>query len=507
MGRQYFLHRMALGRSAYEPGDAIPPTTNDKKLPASGHYIQQYDSRGNPFNADTSTTNKDLRNAQNEALLLTGIVERKDKSDKLARSASRSRDQSLLVEEQECGELLDYLLLPISFFSHLWLNAFIRRIQIGAYPPSLPLLAVLTAETRAIFQPGQPLKLSLAKRFPGLGDILSLFLLRMPLIITVEQVTGRLQTYIQNKRFTRKTTRKLYTAISMVFEATLILIDLALLPLDFYTTAQTLSLVPALPLLPSWSFFWGPHSFHSFGWSSTTSFLSTSPAVLLTFSRLLKTETVAEEFPISSLFTCFRWPTLQSNHRRIPCPSILRDPLGWTMYQCWKTRTGLLRWMGWRTVHISGPNDVENDIFMLNENDDVSIPHRSTELAYLPAQFLAHAIDAMFRKIAFLPFESLVLRSVAFASTGSSRQGRYYAPLGGPLSRVGKPGGLAEVGVYASRLGLGIMLNASVDVVLYFGVWGIVRRLGKARFGWEGRKMLEDVEHSEHSGGELMRRN
>lgn len=511
MGRQFYLHRMALGRSAYEPEDAKPPPVTESEI-ARGHYVQQFDSKGNPFNPEISEFNKSMRDAQNEALLLTGVVERKDRIDReeqRQRAESHDRRQSLLAAEHDKGELLDWLMMPMSFFSHIWMEALIKRIQIGAYDPSLSMLSILDDETTAMTRPSLKVSLLLARRFPALGDMLSQFLLRIPLVVGAEQLTGRLQLYVHRKRLSRRVTRRLYTALSIAFEATLILIDLALLPVEFYTTAQALSLIPALPLFPPWNFIspLSPTSFHSFGWKRT-SYLLTSPAVLLSISRLLRSETSEEGFPIGGFFTSFRWPEITDDPLLIPRPALRRDPLGWAMYQAWSTRTKIMQCAGWRIVklnpRIAPEADFENDTLLNEQNQLVPTAsfHRSTALAHAPAQFLANAIDAVFRKIALLPFESLMLRSVALAVSSSSllRTGppgtNLYTPFGGPLSRIGRSGGLAELGAYTSRLGLGILINASLDVVLFFGVYKVVRKLGVERYEWvgnqRGRQRMEE---------------
>lgn len=493
---QIYLHRIALGRSAYEPGDGIVPTFMEER-PAEGHYIQQYDAKGNSFNPVTSAFNKSMRNAQNEALLLTGIVERKERADRheqVMRSKSRSYHLSLLVDEHEAGEMLEYLFEPLNFLSHTWLEAMIKKIQIGAYPSRLSLPSVFRAENHAVFQTGQPIRLSLARRFSALGDQLSHMLVRVPLVVAVEQIIGRLQNLTQSKDLPREISQRIQIAISVAFEVSLVLVELAMLPLEFHSTAQALSLTPALPLFPRWTFIFpkGPASFHAFGWTRATS-LFTSPAILLIINALLRNETAAEGFPICSFFTSFRWPDISIDPTLIPEPILVKDPVGWIMYRVWSTRRRFLQLAGWRiaklNLRVSADEDLENDT-LLDENDQLfptAKLHRSTLLAHAPAHFLANAFDSLCSKIVLLPFESLMLRSVAFAITGpspSTSGSGYYAPFGGPLSRLSTQNGLADFGAYASRLGLSLLAKASVDVVLFFGLCKLVRYVGTRHYGW-----------------------
>ncbi|KAF1949405.1 hypothetical protein CC80DRAFT_429231 [Byssothecium circinans] len=90
MGRQAYLTKIALGRSAFEPSQTITQTSeyiqlssSQQELPAevrdpnNNRYIQLYDERGNPINPRAHEHGRRLREAQNDVLASIGVVERR----------------------------------------------------------------------------------------------------------------------------------------------------------------------------------------------------------------------------------------------------------------------------------------------------------------------------------------------------------------------------------------------------------------------------------------------
>ncbi|KAI9681654.1 MAG: hypothetical protein M1829_000853 [Trizodia sp. TS-e1964] len=86
MGRQAYITRLALGRSAYEPPErpaetstpeapSSPPSTNT--LGTFGNqfhnYVQKYDSRGRPVNPASRAMSRILIRAQNDVLATVGV--------------------------------------------------------------------------------------------------------------------------------------------------------------------------------------------------------------------------------------------------------------------------------------------------------------------------------------------------------------------------------------------------------------------------------------------------
>lgn len=518
MGRQQYLTRLALGRSAFESIDDEDDQPSKPHQPEDGRYIQQYNEKGWPSNPKIDSFNAEMRKAQNDVLALIGVVERRDKSHRLEQQENRwirERRSRLLQFEHERGEIFDYIFYPVGFLSHLWTDAFIQRIQIGFYSADRSMLDILSAEWRTLFSGG--FKNALATIFPGFGDAVLHTLIRLPLIVAVEQLTGRIQSYVQKRRFKRKTAKRLFLAVSVLFEVALLGIDVALLPMEFHARAQRLGLLPSSPLLPPWRSFlpWHWTSFHQFGWKSLFGVVvlksMTSPAMLLLLEKVFHWDADESEIPICGLFTSYRYPAIDQDVTVQPKP--FEDPMGWILYRAWTTRVAIMRWCGWNMVQITPRTTQEGGGFENNtrlsyeaypDQPVATLPaHRSTALAHLPAQRLATTIDTFFSRLITLPFESLVLRSVAQAfllrSTLPKTHAaidalpRLYKPFtGGPLTQLLKSPSSAlswsTMGTYVDRLGLALALNASIDTVFFFGIYSITRHSGRNVFEWGQRK-------------------
>ena len=533
MGRQQYLNRLALGRSAfqeYEPEES-PSPANESQTPGG----QRYDSKGRPINPETEAYNAAMRQAQNEVLALVGVVERKDRADRLDEMRSRlgrEARQNLLALEQDRGEILELIAIPLSFISHLWLDAFVQRIQIGFYDVHQPMTAILRREWRAIAHGG--LKNALVTLFPGVGDTLVYFLVKLPIVLGVEQVAGRLQNYAGQTRLGRKSRKEVFMGISLLVEAVVMLVDIAFLPMDFYASAQRLGLAPLLPLFPPRAFFlpWRQETspFHQFGWKPTLGLALirsfTSPAALLLLGKLLhRNDNDDDESPICAAFTSFRYPPVDDNpsHVQLANP-FYKDPFGWILFHMWSFRSRILRNLGWNVIKIdpfpSPENQLENDTILPQDDTTESVGgcmpvsslHRSTGLALLPVQFLATAIDAFFARVLTLPFEALLSRTIAAAYMASSSlpktpealrvASRLYLPFsGGPFARLydysSTRSSLTEVSGYVSKLRLGLALHCSMDLVLFAGVYGCTRYMGVKYLEW-GRKKTDGPE----TGGE-----
>lgn len=500
MGRQQYLTRLALGRSAFEPVDGIidpQPVQDDFENEA---HVQQYDAKGQPMNPQIDAFKADMRKAQNDVLALVGVVERKDLSDRheeRRNRAIRERRTRLLADEHEKGELLDYAFLPVTYLSHMWTDAFIQRIQIDFYDSSRSMADILSSKWRAIFSGG--VKDALASLFPGYGELVIHTLIRLPLIVGVEQLTGRIQSYVQKRRFKRKTSKRLYTTISILFEVALLAIDVALLPMEFHAHAQRLGLAPQLPLFPPWKSFlpWHPTSFQQFGWKPLYGFVLfkslTSPAILLLLHKIFHWDGDENEIPICGLFTSFRYPAIDQHPDFTSKPKLLRDPTGWLMHQTYTLRTSIMRWCGWDIYRITADSsgNLENNTRerYLHDFDDNPPIHRSTALAHLPALRLAATIDTFLARILTLPFESLMLRSIAQAFMLYSPTPKTVAAreASGRIFRPAQLSSSSSTGLYISRLGLALALDASVDVLLFFGVYASSRHVGRKFFDWRSQ--------------------
>lgn len=520
MGRQQYLTRLALGRSAFEPVKEQEPPRPDSHQNQDGDHVQQYDSKGRPINPKIDAFNAEMRKAQNDVLSLVGVVERKDLTEKNVHWRNRvlgERRLKLLQDEQEKGELLDYAFLPVTFLAHLWTDALIQKVQIGFFDPGRSIVDVLASECRGLAAGG--VRCALARMFPGFGDIVLHTIVRLPLIVAVEQLTGRIQSSVQKRRFKRKTAKRLYTAISFFFEAALLGIDMALLPMEFHARAQRLGLAPPLPLFPPLKSFlpWHATSFHQFGWKPlfgiTVVKSLTTPAVLLLLYKIFHWDADENEIPICGIFTAFRYPAIDSDPSLTPSPKAKDDLTGWMMHKSWTLRTRILQWCGWDMVQTPSPRPLQYGDERLENNtrqryegtpDEQNLVHRSTALAQLPAQRLASSIDMFLSRLITIPFESLMLRSVAracllHAPTPSvlAAAPHIYPPFsGGPISQLLRApkdfASWSSAGTYASHLGLALALDTSVDVLLFFGVYASTKYVGRRYFSWRTRRKGRD---------------
>ncbi|SMR54997.1 unnamed protein product [Zymoseptoria tritici ST99CH_1E4] len=497
MGRRHYLTRLALGRSIYEDGDAEVPTNPSEDSPAPGHYVQRYDSKGNPTNPETEAFNKSMIAAHNDILALVGVVERKDRDVRQSeqhRAALREHRQRLLIKEQDHAELIDYLLLPTRFFSHLYLDGLLQRLLVGLYPPSFSFSTILLTELRLVCK-APTVRLVLATAFPALGDVISYVFVRVPLLIAAEHVAGRAQTRISSSRLPRKTARKLYTAVAFLYEAALLAVDILFLPTDYHTTTQRLRLTPALPLFPSWSFVspFSPASFHASGWkplsaSSVLNRLISPPAIILLTRRMLQQDpfnddiTDEERLPFALSLTSFRTPSLTADPNLTPKPGFRDDPLGWILYKNWSFRRKLLHWAGFRGKDVDhlqpsppqrrATEDLEGrrrrELATASSNDTPSLP------LVLPS-FLNESIASWTATLFSLPIEALLLRSIAV----SFYRLRGYSPdAAGAMTILPRFDMLTLRGVmtYTSRIGLCLALHAMVDIGIFAALkWSVDR--------------------------------
>ena len=520
MGRRQYLERLALGRSAYEDVDLEQPSrpaSSSTAQEVTGHeYTQQYDARGRPINPSIDHFNTEQRHAQNEVLALVGVVERKDETD---RSSARNYDtiqkarQKLLTDENERGELLEHAAFASSFLLHIWPDAFRQRIQIGLYDTSKSLLDMLASEWRQPWRGGT--RWFVARLLPGAASTITHHVARFALMVVAEQITGRLQTHIAKYIEKRKNMKYLELSTAWLFEGLLLAIDIALLPLEYHAATQMLGLTPALPLFPSLQFClpWHAESFHSFGWKGVVSnrffHKFTSPAAFFLMRKMVAYDAADSVLPVFHLITDFRFPEVDDDPAKVVAPNFKKDPIGWVLYQCYSIRSSFLQRSGWTLVKRNDIRRTQEDEYEMytqaHSADETGSPiHRSTTLAQLPAQFLCEAIDALFAGILSLPFEALMMRTIAasFIASytpatllyGSTRPATLlysstrpatllYTPFGGgPLSQ-----GWAAASQYAGRIGLSLALAASVDVVLFFGIYKSVRRLGTRSLDW-GRR-------------------
>jgi len=525
MGRQQYLTRLALGRSAFQDSEDdapdLPASTaaNGTSTPESqfdGDYIQQYDSKGRPINPRTESSNAEMRRAQNSVLALVGVVEqreRREESDETNFRYIYEARQKVLKAENERGEDLSVLVELIRIPFDWWVQeCLLKRCIIGFYHLRMPFVDILGGVGTEVRIGG--LKAIYGALFPGFVVSLLHYSLRMLLEMGIDEaIVGPLMANAMREA-SRKTRQILSFAFGIFRQALLVGIDLALLPLGYYAMAQTLGIAPALPLLPPLTLLlpWHKESFHSFGWRGLIGvpFLRNlvSPALLLLVKGAFRWESDDDdETPANSAVVFFRTPAINTAPHEVHSPLLLRDPLGWTLDKAYRIRAKVLYlggWVLWYPDHLKrivGWQAYDLNVSLLDRDADVgdvkSKKYRSTSLGHTPAKFLAARIDNFIFTILTLPFETLMLRAIANTYMSSTLPKTLTALQNAPnlypvtgtgfLGAVRAPGGLAEVAYYASKLVLCLALKASMDSVLFAGIYRIVRRQGINCFDWGSR--------------------
>lgn len=532
MGRQQYLERVALGRSAFEDPDTEAEVDRENGTPRTQVAIdsdggdstrsgQQYDSKGRPINPLTEERNAALRNAQNAVLSLVGVVESKDESDRLEEAKSRpirEARERMLENEHQRGEDLSVLAPFLHRALTWWPDTLLARVQAGLYASSWSFADILLHELGAARHNG--LKSLLLALLPGMAAHAACTVLDALLCGALVEVIGSLENRL-NRKLNRRASRKyLKIGTTIVMEVLCGAVSVVLLPLEYHAETQRLGLAPAWPLLPSWRVFLPtmPSSTHGLIWSPKTkpSWLGmlSSPALLLILQKSL-TRYQGEESPLASQFTTFEYPAVNTPVSSVRKPDIGKDPLGRFLYHGYLLRTRILKWSGWNLVSVperpqrrseatqlaAGTNLAGNQVEKTSSSNNVDEMHRvyrSTSLSELPTKYLAERIDVCLTGILMLPFESMLLRAIARSyltsplpktSLTMATMHNYYSPFGGgPLGGLASAGlsitAWRDVGSYLSKLGLSLALHYSTEVGIFFFLYRVHRWQGLRNFEW-----------------------
>jgi hypothetical protein len=533
MGRLQHLERLALGRSAYQPGAASSNQdqlgseglqTTDRNSVESSHSFtlanQHYDFKGRPVNLESNAQRARLRYASNEILALVGVVERKERTDAVLHQKinnERAVRQRLHIREDNRGNEWSAFLDVVSWFALWWPTSLVRRIQIGLYSTDLPFAQILQTEAKTMFANGwQGVLLGL---LPGTGiSILHKVLWQVLALITEESI-GAIQNRIVVSNMRRRKARILIRSLTVFVDIVLVAIDMLLLPLETYALARQLNVAPPVswrPLLTTQlpSFF---RIAYTTTFSSPASLLTSVAPFLIGYSFL--TRDPSPEAPAFSDLTSHRLPSI-SEHPDSDLqtsPSALRDPFGAILHQTWLLRQRFLQSVGWdvhEEHHPGATNGWETDISYLVRDSARGlqmkiITHRSTSLARLPAMWLGLRVDMFLLRILLLPFDSMVMRKVlqsyltsgmpltkaaSNAGVGAGRPG-----IWGMLAGEAVTNSWTSVAGRLSQLGLSMALNLGVEAVFFGLVYGFIRRQGIGSYGWghygdqEEDKGLEDA--------------
>ncbi|KAK5123961.1 hypothetical protein LTR85_002158 [Meristemomyces frigidus] len=522
MGRQQYLTRLALGRSAFQGPDNEDDDLPDLVLPnaasaqSSGDgeaYVQQYDYKGRPINQATQARNAEMRRAQNSVLALVGVVESRERSEQATEMKLRyirEARHALLKEEQDRGEDLDLLAGVVTPFFTWWADCLLQRFLVGMYDAKLPFAEVVGSEWQSLLSGG--LKGGLATLFPGAVAHLTYLAARVCLDVIVSEPVNRISELVWKRSIRRQTRQRLDTALHVVYAALIAGTTLPLLPLCYYATAQQLGIAPAWPLMPPMRSYlpWHLTSVHSFGWKPMMGIpllrALCSPAALL-LTHLALTSDTESDVPIAGDYTAFRYPPINEPSDFVHRPVPTQDPMGWILYHSYSLRVRILDWCGWDLASVGRRSEhkYEQDRRLTIETDGTPANHihRSTSMSHLPPSFLASRIDRLLEKLMALPLETLVLRAVAVSYLSSplpktsmalAAAPTLYAPFGGGLSAwVRSPASATELAYYAGKVGLCLALRVSIDAALSLCVSELVCSHGRRFFDWGSRSYMGGI--------------
>ncbi|KAK5720154.1 hypothetical protein LTR15_007427 [Elasticomyces elasticus] len=518
MGRQQHLTRLALGRSAFQDVDDEETAQIEREQDTAFHgatsgYIQRYDSKGRPVNPGTDARNAEARRAFNSVYSIIGVVEKRETlrqaSEKRALEEQREERSTLLRAEDRCGCDIKSIATVAEPIAVVWINNLTWRYQLGLYHHRRSFVHQIRATWFLAIQGGwQGANSAL---FAGAATDQLHYLARIASNKAMALIKG------QSHRLHWTTLRRLRR------------LGRVLRYLEIYwARVQQLGLAPALPLLPPLGFIlpWHPDSFHAFGWRPVLNIplvgLLTSPAILLLLGTIARDAHTNADLPISyrsaSLLYHENDPYLEVETK--PVPSISFE---WLLHQAYKARVSLLAWCGWDLVttttagalqtslgasatgfqalynneypqdpNLNDPN-YEN-LIVLGENHlgpQPAITYRSTTLAHLPVKFLASCVDTMMFKLWTLPLDTFILRAIAASYIAASLPMTTEAVAAAPrLSsaiqfwRPSTSSNSKSFASYASKIGLGLATQVALDLVIFGGLYGMVRFEGVRRFGW-----------------------
>ncbi|KAF2480523.1 hypothetical protein BDY17DRAFT_301934 [Neohortaea acidophila] len=538
MGRLQHLERLALGRSAFQelPKNGEATTTGAIEAGDLTRSSRQFDSKGRPVNAATEEYNREMRNAQNAALALVGVVESKESADKELderHRQMREKRSKLLQAEQLCGEDFETVSTLLNAILTWWSGNLVSRVQVGMFVASLSFADLVLRDLGPVMDAGGSGRVNalLSALTQGLPAWLAYYVLRLLLSAAVGECAGRLQT-TSIRRLSPKAVKPVNELIILAGDLSLVAVDVALLPLQFFAFSQSLGLAPSWPILPPWQLLlpWTSQSAHHIIWRQTTSKwglrLFSSPAALMLIKNFIERDQL-DGFPIASHFTHFEYPSINASSAMIfYSTESYSDPVAALFHKAYLMRRKVLAWLGWNLEAApTFPNDLEfNRVIQDTEPDWIeSIEEnkeqrrwRSTSLAHRPAQYLGDKVDRFFTRLLMLPLESTVLRAAAqvYLSSGLPRTALAlsvapytYLPFGGgPFGSafwtVGRTSGAAwrHAGRYVNQLGLSLATNCVAEIGVFFILYRLARWQGRRHYGWGALEMPTAAPKDDEAG-------
>ncbi|KAI9755421.1 MAG: hypothetical protein M4579_004278, partial [Chaenotheca gracillima] len=171
MGRQAYITRLALGRSAFEStsvaqedggtdtrrddGQEQPPTQR-RRREASSRPRQIYDSRGHPINPESRMISRRSRRAQNDVLSTVGVcvatkystTSGDEEAEQRAYYRDRRQELKSVKSENELGLILKTMDLGILFLATWWILGLRYRLEVFPHLSKLSFKELLRFQIR-----------------------------------------------------------------------------------------------------------------------------------------------------------------------------------------------------------------------------------------------------------------------------------------------------------------------------------------------------------------------
>ncbi|KAF2683534.1 hypothetical protein K458DRAFT_390149 [Lentithecium fluviatile CBS 122367] len=327
MGRQAFLTKIALGRSAFEPSQTatqtseyiqlassqqeVPPEARD---PDTNQYIQLYDERGNPINPRAHEHGRRLREAQNDVLASIGVVARlRSPSQDLPGSYEQRLQQ--LDDEDTAGNAIALASTLSENICTWWIGSLRERIYTFRFGDALPFSRIVTSECalsgKSIVNSGFTARLLHTLGIQAV--VYAAFVLKPldQLLLTTRTSQGTKQSYRRLRNVTKTILR-----ISLEF---------LFYPLAYHSYLQRLGLIPARPLLPPAKTFvpfsaYSPLLPFSLYYDASASILHFTKAALTSPFVLVCLEHLYERWVYSAVNEAIETAVIQPTNPDIPSP-------------------------------------------------------------------------------------------------------------------------------------------------------------------------------------------
>ncbi|KAF1996113.1 hypothetical protein P154DRAFT_444088 [Amniculicola lignicola CBS 123094] len=257
MGRQAYLTRIALGRSAFEPSQGIGQSSEYIQLDASQHeipaaaqeanrnrYIQLFDERGNPINPRAHEYGRRLRAAQNDVLASIGVVERRrSPSDDLPGTYEDRLEE--LENEDSAGNTVALMSTLAQNVCTWWIGSIRQRVMIFRIPDAFPVSHIIASEYHAT---GRSLL------WTGFTARLTSSLCVQATLYTavVFRPIDRLLAVTHASRRTKHFFQRWKGWTNTCFRLS---VEILFSPLGYHANLQRLGLISARPFWPSWKAF------------------------------------------------------------------------------------------------------------------------------------------------------------------------------------------------------------------------------------------------------------